>query len=74
MTTTLTRTDAEIRAAVKAIFGKTNARVSRNGEIHVCGKLTNNKNGWYLLGFTGSGEIDNLIFYPDNTLNMGLAQ
>ena len=70
-----TKTDAEIRSAVKTIFGTQNARVTRNGEIHVRGKMPNtNTHGWYLLGFTGSPEIDDTIFYPDGSLNFGLAK
>ena len=69
------QTDAEIRVAVKTIFGAKNARVTRNGEIHVRGTMPNtNIYGWYLLGFTGSSEIDDTIFYPDGSLNIGLSK
>lgn len=71
----VTKTDAEIRAAVKAIFGAKNARVARNGEIHVKGTMPNTDQvGWYLLGFTGSSQIDETIFWPDGSLNTGLAK
>jgi hypothetical protein len=69
------KTDAEIRAAVKSIFGSKNARVTRSGEIHVKGTMPDtNGMGWYLLGFTGSSEIDDLIWHPDGSLNTSLAQ
>ncbi len=75
MTTHATKTDAEIRAAIKAIFGAKNARVTRNGEIHVRGVMPNtNIVGWYLFGFTGSPEIDDRIWYPDGSLNTGLGK
>lgn len=70
-----TKTDAEIRTAVKTIFGSQNARVTRNGEIHVRGTMPNtNTQGWYLLGFTGSSQIEDIIFYLDGSLNFGLAK
>ena len=73
-TTHTTKSDAQIRAAVKTIFGAVNARVTRNGEIHVRGTMPNtNTVGWYLLGFTGSREIDDRIWHLDGSLNLGLA-
>ena len=63
------RSDNEIRRAVKTIFGAKNARVARNGEVHVRGRLPNTgKFGWYLLGITGQQELENLIFWEDGSL------
>jgi len=74
MTTHTTKTDSEIRSAVKTIFGAPNARVTKNGEIHVKGRMPNtNRIGWYLLGFTGSSDIDAKIWHPDGSLNTGLS-
>jgi len=71
----ITKTDAEVRSAVKSIFGAINARVTRNGEVHVRGTMPNtNQVGWYLLGFTGQPELDDRIWYPDGSLNTGLAK
>lgn len=68
-----TKTDAEVRAAVKSIFGATNALVTRNGEVHVRGAMPNSSAyGWYLLGFTGQAELDEKIWLPDGRLNMSL--
>ena len=70
-----TKTDAEIRAAVKTIFCAKNAKVTKNGEVHVRGKIPNtNQVGWYLMGFTGQIETDEKIWYPDGTLNTGMAR
>lgn len=69
------KTDAEIRKAVKEIFGAKNARVTKNGEVHVKGTMPNtNKTGWYLLGFTGQTELEEKIWWPDGRLNSGLAK
>lgn len=69
------KTDAEVRKAVKAIFGAKNARVTRNGEVHVKGRMPNtNQVGWYLLGFTGQYDLDARIWWPDGSLNHGLAE
>ena len=69
-----TKSDLEIRSAVKAIFGPSNARVTRSGEIHAKGVMPNtNQHGWYLLGFTGSSEIDQKIWFPDGSLNLALV-
>ena len=69
-----TKTDAEVRAAVKAIFGAKNARVTRNGEVHVKGTMPNtNQTGWYLLGFTGQPELDEKIWWEDGSLRTSLA-
>ena len=70
----ITKTDAEVRAAVKAIFGPKNARVTKNGEVHVKGSMPNtNITGWYLLGFTGQPELDEKIWLEDGSLRTGLA-
>ena len=58
-----TKTIAEVRTAVKAIFGPKNARVTKNGEVHVNGDL---------LGFVGQAELDEKIWHPDGSLNNGL--
>lgn len=64
-----TKTDSEIRAAVKEIYGSNNAKVTRNGEVHVRGLMPNtNKIGWYLLGFTGTADVEEKLFYPDGSL------
>lgn len=69
--------DIKIRQAVKTIFGAKNARVTKNGELHVFGKMPNtNEQGWYLLGFTPSSlstGVGEKIFNPDGSLNFGLA-
>lgn len=63
------KTDAEIRTAAKKIFGAKNARVTKNGEVHVRSTMPNsNKVGWYLLGFTGNREIEDRLFWEDGTL------
>lgn len=69
-----TKTDAEVRAAVKSIFGAKNARVTKNGEVHVKGVMPNtNVSGWYLLGFTGQPELDEKIWWEDGYLRTELA-
>ena len=69
------KSSVEIRSAVKQIFGATNARVTRNGEIHVRGRMPNtNVYGWYLFGFVGQREVDDKIWWPDGSLNRGLAR
>ena len=69
------KTDAEIRTAVKSIFGSKNARVTRNGEIHVRGTMPNtNQVGWYLMGFTGNTDIEEKIWFADGSLNTGIAK
>ena len=69
-----TKTDAEVRAAVKNIFGAKNARVTKNGEVHVKGTMPNtNQTGWYLLGFTGQPELDGKIWWEDGSLRTDLA-
>lgn len=70
-----TKTDAEVRKAVKTIFGAKNARVTRNGEVHVNGRMPNtNQYGWYLLGFTGQPELDAKIWCEhDGSLRTELA-
>lgn len=69
-----TKSDAEVRAAVKTIFGRQNARVTRNGEVHVRGVMPNsNRVGWYLLGFTGTTALDEKIWDYDGDLNTSLA-
>ncbi len=71
----ITKTDAQIRAAVKQIFGATNAKVSKNGEVHVRGTMPNTSQvGWYLMGYTGQSELEEKLWYPDGTLNTGLAR
>ena len=63
------KTDTEIRIAVKTIFGARNARVTRNGEVHVKGMMPNtNRTGWYLLGFTGTDYLSERIFHFDGSL------
>lgn len=75
MTIINTKTDAEVRAAVKTIFGSKNARVAKNGEVHVKGTMPNtNQTGWYLLGFTGQPELDNMIWWEDGSLRTDLAE
>ena len=69
MTIMQTKTDAEIRAAVKEIYGSKNAKVTRNGEVHVRGVMPNtNQVGWYLLGFTGQTELEEKLFHPDGSI------
>lgn len=69
MTIMQTKSDNEIRKAAKEIFGAKNAVVKKNGEVHVRGIMPNtNKYGWYLLGFTGSVELDNKLFFEDGSL------
>ena len=64
MTIMQTKSEKEIREAVKEIFGAKNAKVKRNGEVHVRGIMPNtNQYGWYLLGFTGTVELDNKLFW-----------
>lgn len=65
-----TKTDAEVRAAVKTIFGAKNAIVTQNGEVHVKGTMPNtNQTGWYLMGFVGQPELDQKIWGEDGSLN-----
>ena len=73
MTIMQTKSDGEVRAAVKQIFGAENARVAKNGEVHVRGlKPNTSTRGWYLLGFTGQTELDESVWHPDGSLNMSL--
>jgi len=66
---TNTKTDSEIRTAVKAIVGGKNARVTKNGEVHVRGIMPNtNQVGWYLLGLTGCPELEEKIWWEDGSL------
>lgn len=75
MTIATYATDAEIRTAIKSIFGAKNAKVTKNGEVHVYGVMPNtNQSSWYLLGFTGCAEIEEAIWAPDGSLNTGLAK
>ena len=68
-----TKTDAQVRAAVKKIFGAKNARVTKNGEVYVRGRMPDtDQAGWYLLGFTGQIELEERLWYPDGSLNIGL--
>jgi hypothetical protein len=47
-------------------------KIKRNGEIHVLGIMPNTKIfGWYLLGFTGTDYIDNLLWHPDGNTKKG---
>lgn len=65
-------TTSTTRKAVKSIFGAKNARVKRNGEIHINGTMPNtNQTGWYLLGFVGSSEVNECLWYPDGSLKKG---
>jgi hypothetical protein len=69
-----TKSQADVRAAVKSIFGARNARVTRNGEVHVRGTMPNtNRVAWFLLGFAGTAEMDEKLWWPDGSLNRGLA-
>jgi hypothetical protein len=62
------KTDHQIRLRVKSLYGGANARVTRNGEIHVRGVMPNtNKIGWYFFGFTGHNEIEDKLWWPDNS-------
>ncbi|HSW53270.1 MAG TPA: hypothetical protein VLG93_08560 [Sulfuricaulis sp.] len=64
-----TKTDSEVRAAAKKIYGAKNAKVTRNGEVHVRGVMPNtSKTGWYLLGFTGQVELEEKLFHSDGSL------
>lgn len=68
------KTDAEIRTALKTIFGAKCARITRNGEVHVKGVMPNtNQTDWYLFGFTGATEVQERIWNPDGSLNKSLA-
>lgn len=65
------KTDQQIRIAAKTIFGKNFARVTKNGEVHVKGTMPNTgKYGWYLLGFTGTDEIEDKLFWIDGSLKL----
>ena len=70
------KTDQQIRMAVKMIFGSKNAIVKRNGEIHIRDIMPRtNIYGWYLLGFNqADGYIENILWYPDNSLNYSLKK
>ena len=69
-----TKSDAEVRAAVKTIFGAKNALVTKNGEVHIKGAMPNtNQTGWYLLGFTGQPELYEKIWWEDGSLRIELA-
>lgn len=69
------KTDAQIRTALKTIFGEKCARITRNGEVHVKGVMPNtSQTGWYLMGFTGNAEIEEKIWFPDGSLNTSLAK
>ena len=69
-----TKTITEIRVAVKAIFGRANAKVTRNGEVHVHGVVPNtNIVAWYLLGFVGQIELDERLWLPDGELNYSIS-
>ena len=63
------KTDNEIRTLVKQIYGANNAKVTRNGEVHIRGVMPNtNQFGWYLMGFTGTVELEDKLMYPDGTI------
>lgn len=65
------RSDAEIRAAMKERFGSRNARVTKNGEIHVRDVMPNtSRPGWYLFGFTGDPTVDEQIWNPDGSIRI----
>jgi len=67
----LTKKDLVIRRAAKEIFGEDNAKVTNNGEVHVYGIMPNtNIVGWYLLGFTGTSDIEEKLFWPDGSLKL----
>jgi hypothetical protein len=69
MSTLSTKTDVEIRKAAKQIFGASNAKVTKNGEVHIKGVMPNaNQTGWYLLGFTGQVELDSKLFNDDGSI------
>ncbi len=62
------KSDNEVCKAVKALFGAKNARVTKNGEVHVKGPMPNtNKVGWYFFGFTGNDEIESRLWWPDGS-------
>jgi len=71
---TKAKTDNQVRQAVKAIFGGKNARVTRNGEVHVKGCMPNtNQYGWYFLGFTGYPELEEKVWRYDGSLRRDLV-
>ena len=60
----------DIRKQLKKLFLM--YKIKRNGEIHVLGIMPNTKIfGWYLLGFTGTDYIDNLLWHPDGNTKKG---
>lgn len=62
------------RKAAKAILGADNARVTHNGEVHVRGTApVTGRPGWYLLGYAGTCEMDEMLWWPDGSLNKGLT-
>jgi hypothetical protein len=64
-----TKTNAEIRKAAKQIYGASNAKVTKKGEVHVKGVMPNtNQTGWYLLGFTGQAELESKLFNNDGSI------
>lgn len=66
-----TKSDAAVRAAAKKVFGAKNAKVTKAGEVHVRGMMPNTSQyGWYLLGFTGTVELDEKLFYDDGSIRM----
>ena len=65
------KSDSQIRMAIKTIYGPNNAKVTRNGEVHVRGTMPNtNHIGWHLLGFTGTYDIESRIWWEDGSLKL----
>ena len=45
------------RAALRNAFGAGKYRITRDGEIHVYGRMPNStKTGWYLYGWVGDAQ------------------
>ena len=55
-------TIGQIRKTLRARFGARRYRITRDNEIHVCGRMPNtNATGWYFFGFLGEKMTEERI-------------
>ncbi|MCW5623988.1 MAG: hypothetical protein KIT73_04625 [Burkholderiales bacterium] len=69
------RTDAEVRSALREIFGRENSRIARKGEVRVRRRGPDGEDqGWYVLGFMRTDQLERKLWREDGSLNRRLAE
>ena len=49
----------KIRKILRAEYGDRHYRITKDGEIHICGTMPNsNQIGWYLFGYVNNRDTD----------------